>query len=61
MKKFYEFYTNLMNCLPIFYENEIDKNLLTATPNFKEENLCPICLERDHNVSLRCEVTEILF
>ena len=59
MKKFYEFFTCLMDCLPVFYEDEIDKNLLVETPNLKEENLCPICLENDHNLSLRCEVIYI--
>ena len=59
MKKFYEFFTCLMDCLPVFYEGEIDKNLLVETPNSKEENLCPICLENDHNLSLRCEVIDI--
>jgi hypothetical protein len=48
-----------MDCLPVFYEDEIDKNLLVETPNSKEENLCPICLENDHNLSLRCEVIDI--
>lgn len=48
-----------MDCLPVFYEDEIDKNLLVETPNLKEENLCPICLENDHNLSLRCEVIYI--
>jgi hypothetical protein len=60
MKKFYEFYTCLMNCLPVFYENEIN-NYFTETPDLKsDDNLCPICLERNNNILLMCEV-KIIF
>ena len=49
-----------MNCLPVFYENEINY-YITETPDIKnDDNLCPICLERNNNIVLMCEVKIIL-
>lgn len=55
LDKFCEFYSTVMNCLPIFYEVEFTKNYNQTTPD-PEENLCIICFERKNNVMLSCYV-----
>ena len=56
IEKFYYFFTSLMNCLPIFYEDEFISNytIRNITPN--DDDLCAICIERKPDVLLKCKV-----
>lgn len=69
IRKFYEFYTNLLNCLPIFYSQSWNggfkgsmlspggKVCLEGEANDvtpEDDYLCVICLERKSNVMLKC-------
>jgi hypothetical protein len=56
LNTFYDFFNNLMNCLPIF---NIEEKLIEYTPKETEEDdiLCAICMERKNDCILDCYVS----
>ncbi len=57
-KEFYQFYTNLLDCIPVFYENlwkeTYDINKIPKNPGENDE--CCICEERKNDTVLSCYV-----
>lgn len=56
---FYKFYTDLMNSLPIFYENSLKKEkeqslIEKSHLNLTDDDLCCICDERKPDIMLEC-------
>lgn len=56
LKKFYEFFTNVMNCSEIFNEYLFYGKNNTTTPFIEEDIFCSICMERKNSVILECYV-----
>jgi hypothetical protein len=57
LEQFYEFFTNLLNCLPIFAdESEHNRTPSTPEPNEGQETTCVICFEQRNNIMLKCYV-----
>ncbi len=48
---FYDFYTNVLNCIPIFLEHT-----KTTKSTITDDELCVICCERKNNLILKCLV-----
>ena len=61
-KKFYEFLTNLKNCMQIFYydESALNRTSSVMTPD-NEEVLCLICYKRKNSIMLKCYVLINIF
>jgi hypothetical protein len=52
---FTEFYSTVMNCMPIFMEEQSTTNDVYTTPT-TDEDFCIICFERRNNTILNCHV-----
>ena len=57
ISKFYKFFHCVMNCKPIFYEEEFKVNFTMTKTGDPDEFLCQICMDRKSDVLLKCLVS----
>jgi len=56
ISKFYKFFNCVMNCLPIFYEEEFKVNFTMTKSGDTDDFMCQICMDRKSDVLLKCLV-----
>jgi hypothetical protein len=55
--EFYKFYNTILDCLPVFYENSLQKikdSTEAHSNSAREDELCCICEDKKSDVMLEC-------